>query len=72
MCNACGFLCCAYDGFRGCGCDDCEEDECWTRCEFCNRIKNHISDECICDKGDDYDFGSDFDEDGKYVGEVLS
>jgi hypothetical protein len=23
MCNACGFFCCAYDGFSGCGCDHC-------------------------------------------------
>lgn len=30
MCNACGFLCCAYDGFSGCGCDHCEYPACWT------------------------------------------
>lgn len=29
MCNACGFLCCAYDGFSGCGCEDCPCPECW-------------------------------------------
>lgn len=29
MCNACGFLCCAYDGFSGCGCDQCPCPECW-------------------------------------------
>lgn len=29
MCNACGFLCCAYDGFSGCGCDHCEYPACW-------------------------------------------
>lgn len=27
MCNACGFYCCADDGFRGCGCD-CYEPLC--------------------------------------------
>lgn len=30
MCNACGFLCCGYDGFSGCGCDGCPEPECWS------------------------------------------
>ena len=30
MCNACGFFCCAYDGFSGCGCDGCPEPECWS------------------------------------------
>jgi hypothetical protein len=29
MCNACGFWCCAYDGFEGCGCEHCPEPECW-------------------------------------------
>ncbi len=29
MCNACGFTCCAYDGFSRCGCDDCPERACW-------------------------------------------
>jgi len=29
MCNACGFRCCGYDGFSKCGCDWCEEPECW-------------------------------------------
>lgn len=29
MCNACGFLCCAYDGFSKCGCDDCPNPACW-------------------------------------------
>lgn len=29
MCNACGFLCCAYDGFSGCGCEWCSEPACW-------------------------------------------
>lgn len=30
MCNACGFYCCAYDGFDGCGCDHCPEPRCWS------------------------------------------
>lgn len=29
MCNACGFLCCAYDGFEKCGCDGCPYPACW-------------------------------------------
>jgi hypothetical protein len=29
MCNACGFQCCAWDGFSGCGCDFCAEPLCW-------------------------------------------
>src|ERR1700722_5283652 len=33
MCNACGFLCCAWDGFAYCGCDGCEEPLCWTEDE---------------------------------------
>lgn len=30
MCNACGFQCCAYDAFSGCGCDSCDEPDCWS------------------------------------------
>ena len=29
MCNACGFFCCGYDGFSGCGCDHCPNPACW-------------------------------------------
>lgn len=29
MCNACGFYCCAYDGFSGCGCEGCPNPACW-------------------------------------------
>lgn len=29
MCNACGFYCCAYDGFSGCGCEGCPDPRCW-------------------------------------------
>ncbi|MFN3582956.1 hypothetical protein [Phenylobacterium sp.] len=46
MCNACGFLCCAYDGFSGCGCDHCPESACWTD-----------EDEFYDDDEDDFDFG---------------
>lgn len=28
MCNACGFFCCAWDGFSKCGCD-CPNPACW-------------------------------------------
>lgn len=30
MCNACGNVCCGSDEFGGCGCDDCEEPDCWS------------------------------------------
>ena len=30
MCNACGNVCCGSDMFGGCGCDGCEEEECWS------------------------------------------
>lgn len=43
MCNACGNLCCGSDMFGGCGCDGCNEPECW-------------SDDDDFDDGDDYDF----------------
>lgn len=29
MCNACGFYCCAYDGFEKCGCEHCYCAACW-------------------------------------------
>jgi len=45
VCNACGFYCCAYDGFSGCGCDDCPERACWG------------DDEDFYDE-DDYDFAA--------------
>lgn len=28
MCNACGFRCCAYDGFSDCGCEWCPVSAC--------------------------------------------
>lgn len=34
MCNACGFLCCGYDTFSGCGCDFCENSDCWDNEDF--------------------------------------
>lgn len=34
MCNACGFLCCGWDLFSGCGCDGCDEPDCWSEDEF--------------------------------------
>jgi hypothetical protein len=30
MCNACGFVCCGLDWFEACGCDGCDEPDCWT------------------------------------------
>ena len=29
MCNACGNVCCGSDMFGGCGCDYCENPQCW-------------------------------------------
>lgn len=45
MCNACGNVCCGSDEFGGCGCDGCDEPECWS--------DDSDFDE---DYGDDYDF----------------
>lgn len=47
MCNACGFMCCAYDGFSGCGCDHCDEPECWSA---------EALDEEFGDDADDYHY----------------
>src|SRR5690606_2336086 len=52
MCNACGFLCCAHDGFSGCGCDDCDCPDCW-------------SDDGIEFDNDDYDYDYDYDYDSE-------
>lgn len=51
MCNACGFFCCAYDGFSGCGCDHCPEPACHPRCGTCRKP----DEECECDDLDDAD-----------------
>lgn len=45
MCNACGFRCCAWDGFARCGCDDCECPKCWS--------EEAYEDEFACDPIDD-------------------
>lgn len=50
MCNACGFACCAYDGFNNCGCDDCHEPACWTKCQDCGEPEQF----CDCEPNDDY------------------
>lgn len=44
MCNACGNVCCGSDEFGGCGCDGCEEPECWAP-----------DDNDLTDRDDDYD-----------------
>lgn len=43
MCNACGNVCCGSDEFYGCGCDGCDNPDCW-------------SDDDDFDEDDDYDF----------------
>ena len=45
MCNACGFSCCALDTFDGCGCDHCDNPECWSVCEVCGE-SGHVAEEC--------------------------
>ena len=30
MCNACGNMCCGSDKFGSCGCDGCDEQDCWS------------------------------------------
>lgn len=45
MCNACGFVCCAWDGFGECGCD-CFEVKCMSWCKWCGEYGFHRSDEC--------------------------
>lgn len=30
MCNACGNVCCGVDCFEACGCDGCDEPDCWS------------------------------------------
>jgi len=34
MCNACGNVCCGSDEFGGCGCDGCDEPDCWSDDDF--------------------------------------
>lgn len=29
MCRVCGYECCHWNISRGCGCDDCVENNCW-------------------------------------------
>jgi len=49
MCNACGFGCCAWDGFSNCGCEDCDCPDCWPHCDNCHLLV----DDCICYEDDD-------------------
>ena len=59
MCNACGFFCCAYDGFSGCGCENCPYPACWPDDEeelddddgFQERLKEYLG-EWSTSKGD--------------------
>lgn len=50
MCNACGFQCCGNDFFDECGCDDCHNPECWSKCQDCRKPAAY----CDCDLDDDY------------------
>ena len=53
MCNACGFLCCASDVDRQCGCDCAGYAGCWERCDDCGDV-TQFGDPCMCDEDDDY------------------
>lgn len=51
MCNACGFYCCAWDGFGKCGCDHCPEFACHSVCGRCGQSEDFC--ECEPDYCDD-------------------
>ena len=55
MCNACGFGCCAFDSFDGCGCD-CEVAACrMERCDWCGEMVDVVlGDGCACDDEDEF------------------
>lgn len=52
MCNACGFLCCASDQLRECGCDCPGAPGCWERCEWCGDTTQYGG-LCACDTEDE-------------------
>lgn len=60
MCNACHNMCCGSDMFGGCGCDHCDEPECWDACDVCD-LPNDL---CQC-FGDHEDCGPDLDHVGR-------
>jgi hypothetical protein len=53
MCNACNNQCCGSDQFEGCGCDNCDEPDCWSRCQGCELPET----DCVCPGEYDDDFG---------------
>lgn len=67
MCNACGFGCCAWDGFDGCGCDSCSEPKCWTVCDPLNNVHGE---DCDCPE-DDTDWMDDDFEPSESVVRML-
>ncbi len=48
MCNACGNVCCGSDEFGGCGCDGCDEPDCWSNDE--DDYEDDDFDFCACQK----------------------
>lgn len=50
MCNACGNVCCGSDMFGGCGCDGCDDPDCWS------------DDNDFEDSGDEGDMPEDYHE----------
>lgn len=58
MCNACGFSCCAFDDFEGCGCN-CDEWRCRvSRCGGCGQSVDATDPgaDCECFPDDDLDW----------------
>lgn len=55
MCNACNNMCCDSDEFSACGCDGCDEPDCWSVCDICDQH----GDACECFDGDWDDIGPD-------------
>ena len=56
---ACNNVCCGSDAVGGCGCDDCDDSECWSDVDFGD------------DFGDDFDDDFDDDDGGGGVGNAF-
>lgn len=57
MCNACGFGCCAWDLFSGCGCDCRYSADCAIYCALCDS-EGHTQENCG-EWDDDYEGADD-------------
>ena len=45
MCNACHNVCCGSDLFGGCGCDGCDDPDCWSDEELDDEIDAFTEDD---------------------------